>query len=122
MSFGLFDPADVVVAVEDCANVIEVPRTRPAVPKALVDARIRARKPPVDASAIRSYDVETRFVVSDRRGAGLRGRLTPARISGFCVGLSEAPPPPAPRGAQAVRRRVSIRRVVRGRHGGAHFG
>ena len=24
---GLFDPADVVVAVEDCANVIEVPRS-----------------------------------------------------------------------------------------------
>ena len=90
MSFGLFDPADVVVAVEDCANVIEVPRTRPVVPKALVDARIRARKPPVDASAIRSYDVETRFVLSDRRGAGLRGRLL---TKGFCVA--------APRGAQA---------------------
>ena len=84
MSFGLFDPADVVVAVEDCANVIEVPSQRPAVPKALVDARIRARKPPVDASAIRSYDVETRFVVSDRRGAGLRGRLL---TKGFCGAL-----------------------------------
>ena len=38
----------------------------------------------------RSYDVETRFVVSDRRGAGLRGRLL---TKGYCVA--------APRGAQA---------------------
>lgn len=90
MSFGLFDPADVVVAVEDCTNIIQQPASKPAVPKALVDARIRARKPPIDASSIKSYDIETRFVVSDRRGAGLRGRLL---TKGFCVA--------APRGAEA---------------------
>ena len=62
----------------------------PRIPKALVESRIRARRPPVDVRDVRTYDVETRFVVSDSRGAGLRGRLA---TRGFCVS--------APRGAEA---------------------
>ena len=69
----MFDPADVVVAV-GTARMSSRCRGRDRRCPALVDARIRAGNHR-STSAIRSYDVETRFVVSDRRGAGLRGRL-----------------------------------------------
>jgi len=94
MSFGLFAPADVVVEVEECRNVVRKLKNPPPLPDALVSRRIRDRKLPVDPKDVRSYDVETRFAVADARGAGLRGALV---TRGFCAPAHDAAPDAAHR-------------------------
>mmetsp|Transcript_8867 Transcript_8867/g.28104 ORF Transcript_8867/g.28104 Transcript_8867/m.28104 type:complete len:415 (+) Transcript_8867:268-1512(+) len=83
MSFGLFSPSDVVLAVDDCRAVcrpLDLFERPLAVPDALRAAPRRE---------MRGYNIEVAFTVLDARARGLSGTMT---TYGYCVaGANKAP-------------------------------